>query len=73
MGIIAFLFTITPLWAAEEQEPQAWVLSYAIMILFLALTLIILLRPVQRSDSAFSDDEQRAQKAEEMKKIKGGH
>ena len=70
---VAVLFlTVVPLGAAEEEPPE-WVLSYAIIILFLALTLSILLRPIRRSDSAFSYDEQKAQKEEEMKRIKGGH
>ena len=75
--ITILLFTIVPLWAEEgaavEDEGQIWVLSYAITLLFLALTLFILLRPLRRSDSAFSYDELRDQKEEDMKKIKGSH
>ena len=69
------LVTSVPLWAQEEteEETQVWVLSYALVILFLGLTLAILLRPTKRSDTAFSYDELRAQKEEEMKKIKGSH
>jgi NADH:ubiquinone oxidoreductase subunit 6 (subunit J) len=78
-GVIAIFFvTAASLWAqgegaASEDETQVWVLSYAIMIAFLALTLVILLRPTKRNDSAFSYDELQAQKEEEMKKIKGTH
>ena len=72
-----FFFTAVPLWAAEEAakepETQEWVISYAVMIIFLGLTLLILLRPTKRNDSAFSYDEQKERKEEEMKKIKGGH
>ena len=76
--ITAFFFMIAPLWAqaqeaAAEPETQEWVLSYAIMIAFLALTMLILLRRTNRDDSAFSFDEQQAHREEEMKKIKGGH
>ena len=74
---VAILFlTALPLWAQEENIPpetQEWVLSYVLIILFLGLTLLILLRPTKRSDSAFSFDEQQAKKEEEMKKIKGSH
>jgi len=64
-----------PLWAqdAAADDTQEWVISYAIMILFLILTVLILLRPLKRSDSAFSFDELKAQKDEDMKKIKGTH
>jgi len=71
-----FCVTAAPLWAkdeAAEQETRVWVLSYAIMIAFLTLTLFIILRPTKRSDSAFSFDELKAQKEEEMQKIKGSH
>ena len=71
-----FLCSAGTLWAqdkgSEVKDPE-WVLSYALVILFLALTLCILLRPTRRSDSAFSYDEQQAQKEEEMKQIKKGH
>ena len=75
MVITAFLITAGPLWAeeAEAEETPVWVISYAVMLGFLALTLFILLRPTRRNDSAFSYDEQRAQKEEDMKKIKGSH
>ena len=74
MVITTLLFTAVPLWAAEEtNEAPDWVISYTIMLLFLALTLLILLRPTKRSDSAFSDDEQRDQKEEALKKMQGGH
>ena len=73
--MIVFLFTASTLWAAEEAaaETQEWVISFAVTILFLALTILILLRPLKRSDSAFSYDELQAQKDEEMKRIKGAH
>ena len=72
-AVTVFLFTVVPL-AAEEvatEETQEWVVSYALMILFMALALVILLRPVKRSDSTFSHDEMQAQKEESMKKIQG--
>ena len=72
---ILFLMAV-PLWAQDADtvsETQEWVLSYTIMIAFLSLIMLILLRPTKRDDSAFSFDEQQAQKEEEMKKIKGGH
>ena len=77
-AVMVYLLTAVPLWAAEEaaaveDEGEIWVLSYALTLGFLGLTLFILLRPTRRSDSAFSYDEMRAQKEEEMKKIKGSH
>ena len=71
LAFVVFFFTAVPLWAQDGNEPQEWVISYAIMILFLALAIAILLRPTKREDSAFSFDEIQAQKDEEMKKIKG--
>ena len=75
--ICVLLMTASPLWAQQKElavdETQVWVLSYAAMIFFLALTLFILLRPIKREDSAFSFDELKAQKEEEMKRIKGTH
>ena len=71
-----FFCTAVPLWAAEEaaeSETQVWVISYAIMLAFLTLTLLILLRPLKRNNTAFSFDELQAQKEEEMKKLKGTH
>jgi len=76
LAMTAFFFTAVPLWAQEAEggtETQEWVLSYAIMIAFLTLILLMLLRPTKRDDSAFSFDELQAQKEEEMKKVKGGH
>ena len=74
--VTLFFFMATPL-CAEDGSPeggtQIWVISYFIMILFLGLTLAILLRPTQRDDSAFSYDELKAQREEDMKKIKGAH
>ena len=71
--IIALLFTATPLWAQEELEARDWLISYAVVVAFLGLIMLILLRPTKRNDSAFSFDEQKEQQEEEMKKIKGGH
>jgi TRAP-type C4-dicarboxylate transport system permease small subunit len=77
--VLVYCCTAVPLWAAAQEEaptgdePQIWVISYAILVAFLALSLFILLRPTKRLDSAFSYDELQAQKEEEMKKIKGGH
>ena len=77
LAVTVIFLTAVPLWAqaeaAEETEP-VWVISFAVVILFLVLTLLILLaRPPKRSDSAFTFDELQAKKEEEMKKIKGGH
>ena len=72
LTVTAILFTAAPLWAQDgAEEATVWVLQYFIMIFFLLLTLLILLRPVKREDSAFSFDELKAQKEEEMKNIKG--
>ena len=69
------LFTTVPVWAqgggGAGDEPQAWVLQYLIMIFFLALALLILLRPTKREDSAFTYDELKAEKEEDLKKITG--
>ena len=68
------LLPAMPLWAANEvvpEEPQIWVLPYALMILFFSLAVAILLRPTKRSDSAFSYDEQQAMKEEKLRKLKG--
>jgi len=76
LAVTVFFFLTVPLWAQEstaaDAETQEWVLSYALMLLFLGLTLLILLRPTRRNDSAFSYDELQAQKEEELKKMKGG-
>jgi len=75
LAVCVFFFTTAPLWAQEptaaDAETQEWVISFAVMLLFLGLTLLILLRRTKREDSAFSYDELQAQKDEEMKKMKG--
>jgi len=75
--VTAIFLTVAPLAAQGDEAPkddtQIWVLSYAIMIAFLALAILILVRPTKRSESAFTFDEQRDRKEEEMKKIKGSH
>jgi type VI protein secretion system component VasK len=73
--VCIFLLSEVPLWAQIDDKPADqpdWVLSYAIMIAFLSLTLFILLRPIKRNETAFSFDEQRANKEEE-KKLRGSH
>ena len=77
LAVTAFFFTAVPLWAqaqeaAAEPETQEWVISFAVMIFFLALIMLIMLRQTKRDDSAFSFDEQKAHQEEELKKIKGG-
>ena len=68
-----FVFSVAPLLADDgAPEAQDWVLSYGIMLGFLALTIVILLRPLHRSDSAFSFDELQAQKEEDLKKMLKG-
>jgi len=75
LAVTVFFFSAVPLWAQEptaaDKETQEWVISYALLLLFLGLTLLILLRPTKRNDSAFSYDELQAQKDEELKKMKG--
>ena len=75
--VTALLLTVAPLAAQGDEVPQddtqIWVLSYAIMIAFLTLAILILVRPTKRNESAFTFDEQREQKEEEMRKIKGTH
>jgi hypothetical protein len=58
--------------AAEEEAPPEWVLPYAILLLFLGLTILILARSAKRSDTTFTEDEIRAQK-EAAIKLKSGH
>jgi len=73
--ITILVIAAAPLLAQEdvaEDETQTWVISYTVMVLFLALTLFFLLRPNKRSESAFSYDELQAQKEEELKKMKAG-
>ena len=73
-AICVFFFTAVPVWAKETKEEEAepvWVVAFAVMTLFLILAMAILLRPAKRDDSAFSFDELRAQKEEDMKKLKG--
>ena len=72
MTIAIFLCTVVPLLADDEtpSRTQVWVISYAIMLGFLTLTLFILLRRTNRNDSAFSFDELREQKEAELKKLK---
>ena len=73
-AVVVFLCSATPLWAQDggsETEALVWVLQFAMMILFLTLALMILLRPTKREDSAFTFDELREMKEEEMKKLKG--
>ena len=72
--VAVFLFTTVPAWAQDGgagDEPQVWVLQYFIMIFFLLLALLILLRPTKREDSAFTFDELKAQKEEDLKKMTG--
>lgn len=73
-ALYIFFVTTVPVWAAEaeEKEPEpVWVIAFAVMILFLSLVIALLLRPTKRDDSAFSFDELKALKEEEMKKLKG--
>jgi len=75
VALCIFFFTTVPVWAQETKEEEAaepvWVIAFAVMILFLVLAMAILLRPTKRNDSAFSFDELKAQKEEDMKKLKG--
>ncbi len=61
--------------AAEEEPEKApeWVLSYALILLFVGLSIVILLRTANRSESTFSQEELDKMKEEEMKKLTGTH
>ncbi|MDR3183644.1 MAG: hypothetical protein LBT89_12140 [Planctomycetaceae bacterium] len=69
--VTVMFVTVMPAAAQEETTKPDWVLQYVIVCAFLGLTLTILLRPSKRSATAFSTEEQHAQKDEAMKKLKG--
>ncbi len=73
-AVIFFCLPVFTL-AAEEtaEKPPEWVLSYALVILFVGLAITILLRTAKRSESAFSQEELDKMKEEEMKKLTGQH
>jgi hypothetical protein len=68
------LFFFQPFWVfgaeASEEQPD-WVLSYFLILLFLGFSVLILLRPSKRADSAFTTEELAAQHEEAMKKMMG--
>lgn len=69
----AVLFFLQPvfLFADDDKQSPEWVLSYFLVLLCLGLSVLILLRPTKRSDSAFTQEEldrQREEKLKEMKK-----
>ncbi len=73
---VAALFCLPMFAWAAEGEPEAppeWVLPYALVLLFVGLSIMILLRPAKRSESAFSQEELDKMKEEEMKKMTGTH
>lgn len=73
--VISVFVFLQPAFAQEEQaaeeKPPEWVLPYILILLFLSLAIIILIRSAKRSDTAFSIEEQTAQKEEAMKKMLG--
>ncbi|GHT35881.1 hypothetical protein FACS189427_06260 [Planctomycetales bacterium] len=69
-SISLFLQTAVSFAAGEsEEEKPEWVLSYFLICLMIGLAVAILLRPANRSDSAFSTEELAKQKEEAMKKM----
>ncbi len=60
-----------PSWvmAADEGAAPEWVLSYALILLFVGLSIVILVRSAKRKDSAFSQDELDKMREEELKKL----
>ena len=75
LAVLVF-FCLPALVMAAGEEPEKapeWVLSYALIILFVGLAIVILLRKANRSESTFSQEELDKMKEEEMKKLTGTH
>jgi preprotein translocase subunit SecG len=68
-SVLFFLQTAVSFAAEESEEKPEWVLSYFLICLMIGLAVAILLRPANRSDSAFSTEELAKQKEEAMKKM----
>lgn len=70
VAVCVFLHPVCAFAADEDGEggPE-WVLSYFLVCLCLGLGVAILLRPCNRSDTAFSQEEVDARHEEEMKKL----
>ncbi len=79
LGIATFSVLLpTLLFAAEEDEkagvdPGTWVMPYFFILLGLGLSIVLLLRPSNRTESSYTPEELAAIKAEEMKKMTGSH
>lgn len=72
----AVLFFFQPLFAVADDEKGGqpeWVLSYFLVLLCLGLSVLVLLRPCNRSETAFTQEELDNQKAEDLKKMTEKH
>lgn len=73
---VAVLIFLQPLFAFAADEPEKapeWVLPYFLVLLFVGLSIVVLLRTANRSDSTFSQEELDKIREEEMKKMTGSH
>lgn len=72
LGAYVWLMPAVALAAKDEDKggPE-WVLPFFLVLLFLGLALAILCRPSKRTDTALTQEEQDAAKAEKQKKT--GH
>jgi hypothetical protein len=70
-GVLFFFQPLYGFGAESSEEQPDWVLSYFLILLFLGFSVLILLRPSKRTDSAFTPEELAAQHEENMKKIMG--
>ena len=73
--LTAFFFS-QPLFvfaAGEAEAAPEWVLSYFLVLLCVGLSILILLRPSKRSESAFSQEELDKMREEDLKKMTGKH
>ncbi len=70
---VALTFFFQPVFALAADEAESkpeWVLSYFLILLFVGLGVLVLLRPANRSETAFTQEEIDQRKEEEMKKMK---
>jgi hypothetical protein len=59
--------------AADDEKKPEYVLSYFLLLLFLGLSILILLRPSKRQDSALTQEEVDAERAQAAGKKQHGH